>query len=186
MKNRILSLCTIAAISFSTAASARQQTHSHSAFQAGVIGKNSFSTEKAAPIESGKMLAQNQSKPSSTGSSTTNSSSKPATTKSSSSSKNKNKKPKYVSPYPGQYPEASERLLTDKDMEHMTPWGMKVMQNEIYARQGYIFKDPELRKHFAGEKWYKGKQSNINKIKLTPTEKQNINFIKSQQAKAKI
>lgn len=68
----------------------------------------------------------------------------------------------------------------------MTPWGMKVMLNEIYARQGYIFKDPELKKHFAEEKWYKGKQSNFNKIKISNTEKQNIAFIKARQGKAKI
>jgi hypothetical protein len=71
-------------------------------------------------------------------------------------------------------------------MEHLTPWGMNVMLNEIYARHGYIFKDPELKKHFAEESWYKGKQANLSKIKLTEIEKENVTFIKAHQNKAKI
>jgi hypothetical protein len=89
------------------------------------------------------------------------------------------------SAFPGQFPESSERLLTEKDMEHRTPWGLKVMQNEIYARHGYIFKDAALRKHFRKEKWYKGKENNMNNIKLTPIEKQNIDFIKEHNPRAK-
>jgi hypothetical protein len=87
---------------------------------------------------------------------------------------------------PGQYPEASDRLLIEKDVEHLTPWGMKVMQNEIYARHGYIFKDAALRKHFRKEKWYKGKEKNMKNIRLTDTETENITFIRQRQNKAKL
>jgi hypothetical protein len=90
-----------------------------------------------------------------------------------------------ISAFPGQFPESSERVLTDKDMEHRTPWGLKVMQNEIYARHGYIFKDAALRKHFRKEKWYKGKEKNLNSIKLSPIEIQNIAFIKEYDPRAK-
>ena len=89
------------------------------------------------------------------------------------------KKP--ASRYPGQFPESSERLLTDRDVEHQTIWGMRVMMNEIYARHGYIFRERDLRKHFATEKWYRGKERDLRKITLTPTEIQNIAFIKNAQ-----
>ena len=87
---------------------------------------------------------------------------------------------------PGQYPESSERLLTEKDIEHQTAWGMRVMLNEIYARKGYIFQDADLKKHFQNEKWYRGRQRSLNKIKLSPIEIQNITFIKKYQQNAKI
>ena len=90
------------------------------------------------------------------------------------------------SKYPGQFPESSERLLTNKDVEHQTAWGMKVMMNEIYARHGYVFKDADLRKHFRREKWYKGTEKNLKKIKLTDIEIQNIAFIKDAQLHPKI
>ena len=86
--------------------------------------------------------------------------------------------------FPGQYPESSERMLAEKDVEHLTPWGMKVMLNEIYARNGYIFTDADLKKHFARESWYKGTEKNLRKIKLTPTERENIAFIQKQQQEA--
>jgi hypothetical protein len=76
-------------------------------------------------------------------------------------------------------------LLTEKDVEHQTPWGMKVMMNEIYARQGFIFKEADLKKHFAKEKWYKRKDRNMSKIKLSDTEVQNIAFIKQHMPAAK-
>ncbi|RYD51123.1 MAG: YARHG domain-containing protein [Sphingobacteriales bacterium] len=83
----------------------------------------------------------------------------------------------------GQYPESTDRLLTQKDVENATPWGLKVMQNEIYARHGYVFTDAELKKHFRKEDWYKGKERTLKKIKLTSTETQNITFLKAQQPK---
>src|SRR5436305_1539379 len=81
-----------------------------------------------------------------------------------------------VSPYPGQFPESSERLLTNRDVEHQTAWGMKVMMNEIYARHHYVFREKELRKHFAREKWYRGREHNMKNIKLSDIEIQNIAF----------
>lgn len=87
------------------------------------------------------------------------------------------KKPVYA--YPGQYPESSERLITEKDLEHQTSWGKRVMLNEIYARHGYVFPDADLKRHFAGESWYKGKEKNLGKLKLTATERQNISFIQN-------
>ncbi len=87
------------------------------------------------------------------------------------------KKP--VLDFPGQFPESSERVLTDDDLEHKSAFGKKIMLNEIYARHGYIFPDKDMKKHFAGESWYKGTEKSLGKIQLTPTEIQNIAFIKA-------
>jgi len=93
------------------------------------------------------------------------------------------KKP--VLDFPGQFPESSERALEIRDVEHQTSWGMKIMLNEIYARHGFLFRDPDLRKHFARESWYKGSQKNLSAIHLTALEQQNIAFINSQSPHAK-
>ena len=84
-------------------------------------------------------------------------------------------KPMY---FPGQFPEASERVLTIADLEQKSAWGKKVMMNEIYARYGLIFTEPDLRKHFNGESWYKGTRKNVDN-NLTPIERQNIAFIEA-------
>lgn len=83
--------------------------------------------------------------------------------------------------FPGQYPESSERALRATDLEHLTAWGKKVMINEIYARHGYVFPDKEMQKHFDKESWYKGTQKNINKLKITELEKQNITTLEAHR-----
>lgn len=85
------------------------------------------------------------------------------------------------SAFPGQYPEGSERLLTEKDMQYQTAWGKKVMLNEIYARKGMIFKDEALARHFRNESWYKGKKAAVPAKTLSSVEKQNIAFIQAHQ-----
>ncbi|MEO6832772.1 MAG: YARHG domain-containing protein [Chitinophagaceae bacterium] len=84
--------------------------------------------------------------------------------------------------FPGQYPESSERALTMTDLEHLTPWGKKVMMNEIYARHGFVFTNKEIKKHFDKESWYKGTQKDFNKLKLTALEKANIAFLDAHPA----
>ena len=85
------------------------------------------------------------------------------------------RKPTYL---PGQFPEASERVLTASDLEQKSDWGKKVMLNEIYARHGLIFTEPDLRRHFDGETWYRGSKKNVDN-KLTAIERQNIALIKA-------
>src|SRR5690348_8684814 len=35
--------------------------------------------------------------------------------------------------FAGQFPEGSERMLGDKDLNYLSEWGLKIMLNEIYA-----------------------------------------------------
>jgi len=93
-------------------------------------------------------------------------------------------KAKYKKPnsaHPGQYPETSERLLTEADMTYQTAWGKKIMLNEIYARKGMIFKEDALARHFKKESWYKGKKASISSKALSAVERQNIAFIEAHR-----
>lgn len=82
-----------------------------------------------------------------------------------------------ASAIPGQYPESSERVLSATDVQLLSPWGKKVMLNEIYARHHYIFPDKTLQAHFNKEYWYKGTERKLDRIKLSAIEKQNIAYL---------
>jgi len=88
---------------------------------------------------------------------------------------------KYIKSNPlesGNYPEASNRKLTDKDLAHVSGWGYKLMLNEVYARHGQKFSDPDLQAHFDKQPWYKGTTKNAAKA-LSAIEKQNVEFLKN-------
>ncbi|MBN9482531.1 MAG: hypothetical protein BGO70_18295 [Bacteroidetes bacterium 43-93] len=76
----------------------------------------------------------------------------------------------------GYYPEGSQRRLTQDDIKFLSPWGHEVMLNEIYARHGMIFKDEQLKRHFASQDWYHPESANVYQ-KLSGIEKQNIAFL---------
>ncbi|MCQ2256973.1 MAG: YARHG domain-containing protein [Bacteroidaceae bacterium] len=82
----------------------------------------------------------------------------------------------------GNYPEASERLLTDSDLASMDKTSLRYMRNEIYARHGYIFKNQELREHFEHEFWYEGLYSDVSSM-LTDVEKKNVALIQKYENK---
>ena len=53
-------------------------------------------------------------------------------------------------------PFSSERYLTDADLDPLSEWELKLARNEIYARHGRRFKDPDLQSYFDSKSWYKG------------------------------
>jgi len=57
-------------------------------------------------------------------------------------------------PNAGQYPQASTRLLTEKDVENLRNEELRIMRNEIYARHGYSFKLADMREYFDKQDWY--------------------------------
>jgi len=86
---------------------------------------------------------------------------------------------KYSGKTPGEFPEGSDKKLTEEDVMYLSEWGLKVMQNEIYARHGQSFaNDPQLDAHFRKVGWYHGGNNNVSK-RLTRLEKENIAFLKS-------
>ena len=80
----------------------------------------------------------------------------------------------------GDFPETSTRLLTPEDLEGKDKLTLRYMRNEIYARHGYIFKDPELRDHFEHQYWYLGQYHDVSS-KLTAIERKNVALIQKYE-----
>ncbi|RYD17684.1 MAG: YARHG domain-containing protein, partial [Verrucomicrobiaceae bacterium] len=80
-------------------------------------------------------------------------------------------------PKAGRYPESSQKLLKEEDVENMKSEPLRLMRNEIYARHGYSFKLADMREHFDKEDWYMPVAVDITS-KLTKTEKANADLIK--------
>jgi len=61
------------------------------------------------------------------------------------------------------------------------------MRNEIYARHGWIFRRPDLRKYFESQSWYRPRGVNAFysnqqvEAELTPLERRNIQTISSRE-----
>lgn len=80
-------------------------------------------------------------------------------------------------PSVGDFPEASQRLLTEKDMQNRYAQELRVMRNEIYARRGYAFKLKDMRNFFEDKDWYLPIYSDV-RADLSDIEKQNEALIK--------
>jgi len=83
---------------------------------------------------------------------------------------------------PGRYPEASNRLLTDSDLNGKGLWELKIMRNEIFARHSYIFKTPLMVIYFGKQKWYSPKYPDIF-MQLSDIEKENIKLIRKYEGR---
>ena len=56
------------------------------------------------------------------------------------------------------------------------------MRNEIYARHGYVFNDPDLQNYFSSQPWYRPLGNNRLAIaELSPVERKNIATIRSRE-----
>ena len=77
---------------------------------------------------------------------------------------------------PGDYPDASIRVLSSSELSGYSKRELKLMRNEIFARHGYIFKTDDMKKHFSSKQWYEPKYNDVNSM-LTDIEQQNIKTI---------
>jgi hypothetical protein len=82
--------------------------------------------------------------------------------------------------YVGEYPFTSTRKVTEEDLYYRSAAELRIMRNEIYARNGYIFDNEELHNYFSQKSWYQPYTYNptLNKI-----EQYNIMFIKEYGCK---
>ena len=85
---------------------------------------------------------------------------------------------------PGDYPQASERRLTEQDLQGMDSKQLRLMRNEIMARHGYAFKNEDLKKHFNEQPWYFPLFLNVDGA-LSDIEKENVTFIKAHERTTK-
>lgn len=82
---------------------------------------------------------------------------------------------------PGQFPQASERVLRKKELKRMKKKDLQLMRDEVYARHGFVFKDRKVNAYFGQQVWYKPlrKTRKFRKIKraMTDIEKKNVKRI---------
>jgi hypothetical protein len=88
------------------------------------------------------------------------------------------------SPDWGDYPQASQRLLVDSDVNNVYKEDLEQMRNTIFARHGYCFKDAGWRTVFEYSDWYIPYSTDVMND-LTNIEKKNISLIKKYEKTAK-
>lgn len=83
--------------------------------------------------------------------------------------------------YTNCFPDTSTTLITQSDLCGFTRDEIQMLINNIYARHGYIFKDPDLRAYYESQCWYTGRYYNMEDAAATfnSVERQNIATMKS-------
>ncbi len=81
-------------------------------------------------------------------------------------------------------PDADTRYYTKEELSDLDKDQLRLARNEIYARHGRKFKDPELQEYFDGMEWYNGTiapNDFDDDAELNKYEKANIDLIKSME-----
>jgi hypothetical protein len=78
----------------------------------------------------------------------------------------------------GEFPQASQRMLTADDINNMYKEELRQMRNEIYARHGYSFKLRDMRNLFDSQDWYIPVSTDVRN-KLSAIEVKNEKLIKN-------
>ncbi len=71
----------------------------------------------------------------------------------------------------------STEPITNEMVEGLFVEDLRVLRNEIYAKHGRVFKDPNLQKYFAAQPWYQPNPE-FKDDSLTETESKNLAVIK--------
>ena len=87
-----------------------------------------------------------------------------------------NKEADELNYFPGLFPHASKGYLGDEDLYDLSPWQLKIMRNEIFARHGYIFQSDDMISYFFSQSWYNPRYANVNDM-LSKIEQANIGLI---------
>lgn len=76
-------------------------------------------------------------------------------------------------------PDSDSRYLTENDLDALNPDELRYARNEIYARRGRKFSDPELQAYFDEKNWYNGTidPKNFDEKNLNEYESYNRDFI---------
>lgn len=76
-------------------------------------------------------------------------------------------------------PDSSSRYLEESDLEGLSKDMLSKARNEIYARHGRLFSNPDLQSYFNSKSWYSGtiNPNDFDQSCLNEYEKYNANFI---------
>ncbi len=79
----------------------------------------------------------------------------------------------------------SERAISDSDVVNKSAIELEMMRNEVFARYGRRFKEPELQSYFNMQPWYKPiyEPDKFPEGLLTPTEQRNLEYIQDFQTR---
>lgn len=77
-------------------------------------------------------------------------------------------------------PDSSSRRLSEGDLAGLGADQLRIARNEIFARNGRIFQDPALRRHFERFSWYVPRAAEVS---LSPTEQANVRLIEEAERK---
>lgn len=81
-------------------------------------------------------------------------------------------------PKTGKYLEVSFVKLTKKELQNYSKKELRIIRNEIFARNGHIFiSGGEMDKYFSTKNWYK-KKKKVDLSELNEVEKYNVQIIK--------
>ena len=75
-------------------------------------------------------------------------------------------------------PYSSERPLTEADLDGLTPLQLSIARNEIFARNGRIFRNGALRQHFMRYSWYAPR---ADEVALTAIEQANVRLLQEAE-----
>jgi hypothetical protein len=83
--------------------------------------------------------------------------------------------------FPGAYPETSRRRLDAAELAGKTAQELRLMRNEIFARHGYRFRDPELLAHFEKVPGYRPRFVAVEPL-LSDAERENVTRLLAAEA----
>lgn len=78
-------------------------------------------------------------------------------------------------------PQSDDRLLEREDLVGLDNWELTLARNEIFARHGRPFENPDIRAHFEGLPWY-SPDEDYSDAWLSLIERQNADFILNHQS----
>lgn len=80
------------------------------------------------------------------------------------------------------FPDSDKRMLLKSELEGKNEWECKIGRNEIFARRGKIFDDPELQEYFENCSWYEGKNSQYEYSEyISEIEAYNVQLIREYE-----
>lgn len=76
------------------------------------------------------------------------------------------------------FPDSSTQPITPAELENLGPATLRYARNEIYARKGRRFADPDLRQYFERFAWYRPQ---YDEVTLNPIERRNVALIQQSE-----
>lgn len=79
------------------------------------------------------------------------------------------------------FPDSDKKYLSEEEIRSLSADKLYIGRNEVFARHGYIFKDPNLKQHFESTSWYQGTVTGdqFNMSVFNEYERKNVELIKA-------